>query len=137
MKSIVVGYDGSEQAEPALDRAAELGRTGASVTVVTAVGLGIHGVTGRSMGARDEDEVARQSEALDAGVAHLKAKGIDAKGVEGEGDAADVIIEAANEAKADLIIVGTRGLNAAKRALLGSVSTKVAHNAPCDVLIVR
>jgi nucleotide-binding universal stress UspA family protein len=132
MKNIVVAYDGSEQAEAALDRAAELGRTGASVTVVTAVGLGIHGVTGRSMGARDEDEVDRQKGVLDAGVAHLKAKS-----VEGEGDAADVIIEAANEAKADLIIVGTRGLNAAKRALLGSVSTKVAHNAPCDVLIVR
>jgi nucleotide-binding universal stress UspA family protein len=137
MKNIVVAYDGSEQAEAALDRAAELGRTGASVTVVTAVGIGIHGVTARSMGARDEDEVDRQKGVLDAGVAHLKAKGVDAKSVEGEGDAADVIIEAANEAKADLIIVGTRGLNAAKRALLGSVSTKVAHHASCDVLIVR
>jgi nucleotide-binding universal stress UspA family protein len=137
MKNIVVGYDGSEQAKAALDRAAELARTGASVTVATAVGIGIHGPSGRSMGARDEDEVARQSEVLDAGVAYLKAKGIDAKSVEGEGDAADVIIEAANEAKADLIIVGTRGLNAAKRALLGSVSTKVAHHASCDVLIVR
>jgi nucleotide-binding universal stress UspA family protein len=38
---------------------------------------------------------------------------------------------------ADLIIVGTRGLNTAQRLLLGSVSTKVMHHAPCDVLVVR
>ena len=37
----------------------------------------------------------------------------------------------------DLIAVGTRGLNAAQRALLGSVSTKVVHHAECDVLVVR
>jgi hypothetical protein len=32
---------------------------------------------------------------------------------------------------------GVRGLNALKRLVLGSVSTKVLHQAPCDVLVVK
>ena len=50
---------------------------------------------------------------------------------------AEVIIEAAKQANADLIVVGTHGHGAAKRLVLGSVSTKLAHEAPCDVLVVR
>ena len=48
-----------------------------------------------------------------------------------------MLVQQAREAGADLIAVGTRGLNAAQRALLGSVSTKVVHHAECDVLVVR
>jgi nucleotide-binding universal stress UspA family protein len=135
MQKIVVGYDGSDQAKRALDRAAALGRAGSSVTVVTGVATGIHGP--RSMGALNEDELREHRELIDAARDHLKAQGIDAHAVEGEGDPADVLIEAAKEIGADLVIVGTRGLNAAQRLVLGSVSTKVVHEAPCDVLVVR
>jgi nucleotide-binding universal stress UspA family protein len=38
---------------------------------------------------------------------------------------------------ADLIVVGSRGLNPVQRILLGSVSSKVVHRAECDVLVVR
>ena len=41
------------------------------------------------------------------------------------------------ERKADLIVVGTRGLGGAKRLVLGSVSTRLVHDAPCSVLVVR
>jgi nucleotide-binding universal stress UspA family protein len=54
-----------------------------------------------------------------------------------EGDPAEVIIEIANEQQADLIVVGSRGLTGIKRFLLGSVSNKVSHHAPCSVMIVR
>jgi len=33
--------------------------------------------------------------------------------------------------------MGTRGLGGAERWLIGSVSTKVLHHAPCSVLVVR
>src|SRR5688572_9180905 len=53
------------------------------------------------------------------------------------GLAARVIVEKAEEWNADLIIVGSHGYGFWKRAWLGSVSDRVAHHAPCSVLIVR
>ncbi len=54
-----------------------------------------------------------------------------------EGDAAQVIIEAANKNNSDLIVVGKRGLGFFKELLLGSVSSKVLHHATCSVMIAR
>ena len=54
-----------------------------------------------------------------------------------EGDPADAILDVAEERKADLIIVGNKGMTGAKRFLLGSVPNKVSHHAPCSVLIIR
>jgi nucleotide-binding universal stress UspA family protein len=53
------------------------------------------------------------------------------------GDAADAIIDIAEEQGCDLIVVGNRGMTGAKRFLLGSVPNKISHHAPCSVLIVR
>ena len=135
MQKIVVAYDGSETSKRALERAAALGRGGGSVTVVMAVSVGLHGA--RSMGALNEDELRAARDTLDAARAHLKAQGVEAHSIEGEGEPADVVIEAAKEIGADLIVVGTRGLSTAKRLVLGSVSSKIVHDAPCDVLVVR
>ena len=48
-----------------------------------------------------------------------------------------MIIEVALEHDADLIVVGARGLTGLQRFLLGSVSSKLSHHAPCSVMIVR
>jgi nucleotide-binding universal stress UspA family protein len=53
------------------------------------------------------------------------------------GEAAAEIVRIARESGADLIVLGARGLNPLKRLVLGSVSTKVLHDAPCDVLVVK
>ena len=53
------------------------------------------------------------------------------------GPAARTIVEKAEEWNADLIVVGSHGFGFWKRAWLGSVSDRVAHLAPCSVLIVR
>lgn len=47
------------------------------------------------------------------------------------------IVETAEQIGADLIIVGSHGYKQWERLLLGSVSSSVAHHAPCSVLIVR
>ena len=47
------------------------------------------------------------------------------------------IIDAANQMKADLIIVGSHGYNRLERILLGSVSDSIVHHAPCSVLVIR
>jgi nucleotide-binding universal stress UspA family protein len=57
--------------------------------------------------------------------------------VEGVGSPTDVIVQEAEESGADLIVVGTRALNAPKRLLLGSVSINAVPHAPCDVLVAR
>jgi nucleotide-binding universal stress UspA family protein len=53
------------------------------------------------------------------------------------GTPADEIIRAANELNVDLIVVGGRGKGAVEAILLGSVSYRVLHHAPCPVLVTR
>ena len=54
-----------------------------------------------------------------------------------EGPPRQVIVEEAERWGADLIVVGSRGLGAWNRLLLGSVSSAVVHHAKCSVEIVR
>jgi nucleotide-binding universal stress UspA family protein len=135
MNTVIVGFDGSEHAERALERAATIAGDGGSLIVVSAARLS---TLSRDIGTSpvDPGDAEAVQEALE------KAKGIMAgrgnvRFVESHGDPADALVRQAEEDKADLIVVGTRGLNLAQRALMGSVSTKVVHHAPCDVLVVR
>lgn len=54
-----------------------------------------------------------------------------------EGRPADKIVETAKEGAFDLIVIGSRGLGGIKEFILGSVSDRVADEAPCPVLIVK
>ncbi|VVA97322.1 unnamed protein product [Arabis nemorensis] len=54
-----------------------------------------------------------------------------------EGEAKDMICEAAEQMHVDLLVVGSRGLGKIKRAFLGSVSDYCAHHAHCPILIVK
>ncbi|KAG0447542.1 hypothetical protein HPP92_028273 [Vanilla planifolia] len=54
-----------------------------------------------------------------------------------EGDAKEVICEAAYKFQADVLVVGSRGHGKWKRAFLGSVSDYCAHHVNCPVLIVK
>ena len=73
---------------------------------------------------------AARREAAGAGVAEVET-------FARQGDAADAILDVAEEQRADLIVVGNKGMTGAKRFLLGSVPNKISHHAPCSVLIVR
>ena len=53
------------------------------------------------------------------------------------GAPADEIVRAANELDVDLIVVSGRGKGAVGAILLGSVSYRVLHHAPCPVLVTR
>ena len=53
------------------------------------------------------------------------------------GNPAEEIIKAASRQKADLIVMGAKGLGAIARFLLGSVSTRVVQHAKSSVLVVR
>jgi nucleotide-binding universal stress UspA family protein len=131
---IVVGYDGSEAAERALERATAFGGEDNRIVVVAAAEARAR--TGITEGAHlDPSEVERRRRDLDDAQAYLSKHGIEAETIEAQGDPGDVIVEAAKDA--DLAIVGSRGLNPLQRLLMGSVSSKVVHRAECDVLVVR
>ncbi|MFZ0378410.1 MAG: universal stress protein [Solirubrobacteraceae bacterium] len=135
MKRIVVGFDGSDHARKALARAAEIAN-GATVAVVSATSPSTFM---RDPGVSKEDpaDVEARTQALDEARKYLEEKGITGQYITGHGNPADVIVAEAEDSGADLIIVGTRGHNAARRVVLGSVSTNVVHHATVDVLVVR
>jgi len=54
-----------------------------------------------------------------------------------DGAAAEVIVEVAEQVQADLVVIGNKGMTGARRFLLGSVPNRVAHSAPCSVLVVN
>ncbi|XP_066317178.1 uncharacterized protein [Miscanthus floridulus] len=54
-----------------------------------------------------------------------------------EGEPRSVLCGAAEKHRADLLVVGSHGYGAIKRALLGSVSDYCAHHAHCSVMIVK
>jgi nucleotide-binding universal stress UspA family protein len=87
-----------------------------------------------------DDKLAMEQ--LAARILDVAAKQAEAQGVTAEtrllhGDAAAGIMQAAREAGADLIVVGHRGLSVLSAMVMGSVSEKVAHEAPCSVLIAK
>ena len=140
--SIVVGTDGSETAAKAVARAAELAAAdGSRLVIVTAyvpggqregvpedeVPADIRHVLTDRVQAEELAEASRQA-ALASGAPRVTVQAL-------AGDPAEVILEAAGDFLADLIVVGSRGLTSHAHFILGSVAASVAHHAPCDVLV--
>jgi len=63
--------------------------------------------------------------------------GIHVESVVGEGEPPNVILNSAESREADLITLGTYGRKGLKRMIMGSVSSGVIMNSPCDVLVVK
>ena len=137
MKTIVVGYDGTEASQRALDRASQVARAFGSSVIVTSISTRMGGAV-HAGGAGDPTDPPEAHESLlDAATAKLAEEGIQAESVLGMGDAADAIVELAEQRDADLIVVGTREPGFFERLMGHSVSESVQRHARCDVLIVH
>ena len=80
-------------------------------------------------------EHARLTEALESS---LPADGLRARGVVESGeDIAAVILDAAERADADVVVVGSSGMRGRKQFLLGNVANRVTHLAECTVVVVN
>ena len=135
MRKILLAYDGSPGAKRALELVAELAREGDLVTVVgVAEGTPLYGYAGTLPSEAEEEERGRQ---LEEAKTALLPRDFEVSLAQRSGDAASAILDEADKEGAELIVLGTRGLSAAERWLVGSVSTKVLHHARCSVLVAR
>ncbi len=142
--SVLVGTDGSDSSFRAVDRAALIARdAGATLVIACAYrpmsdrevrdaqnALGGEGY--KVEGSHPAEDVLR--DAAD------RARGLGATDVVTEaveGDAVDGLADLVVSKKADLLVVGNRGLNSLAGRLLGSVPANISHRAQCDVLIVH
>jgi len=136
MKKILIGYDGTESAWRALERGADIRVAGDQVGVIAVVAVATSGA--RTVAPSGAGEApAEHRIALEDACAWLAERGITAEAITAVGDPGTAICEVAERDGYDTIIVGSRNLRGMKRLLLGSVSDRVAHHAPCDVLIAK
>jgi nucleotide-binding universal stress UspA family protein len=141
-KTVVVGTDGSPTADKAVEAAAELARSwGSELHIVTAFRSPRSGM-GSATGVELVDSGAGHALAEEGAVAVGQAAierfgdGIAAEAHAAQGNADDVVLATAAEVGADLIVVGSKGMQGARR-YLGSVPNSVAHGADCAVLVVK
>lgn len=66
-----------------------------------------------------------------------KARLADISGEVMVGEVVETLVECASQEDFDMIIVGTHGTKGLEKVLMGSVASKLTHNAPCPVLIVN
>ena len=141
---IVVGTDGSETAAEAVRRAVDLAKlAGAQLSIVSAYApVSKRRVEGEQLDAPADVqyEIGPREDVnlvLDAAAAQARKEGIEVQTHPVEADPAEAILNVAEQTKADLIIVGNKGMTGARRYLLGSVPNNVSHHAPCSLMIVR
>lgn len=137
---IVVGYDGSELSEKALNTALSLARKNAEVELMIVtifnppVSMGSYGMYSEETIKDMLSEVEKMLEAVEDRFKVLpnKASTHLLQGLPGKR-----IVEFANERDADVIILGSRGLSQLKELFLGSVSHYVVQHAKCPVFIIK
>ena len=146
---VVIGTDGSEFSNVAIEACGQMIERGL-VTDVTIVAvyeaqapIAAEPVVVSSGYYQKLNDMAheRTIESADEAVKRLEAFTTEhpiriAKRVE-MGHPGRIIVGAARDFHADLVIVGSHGRGFWGRLALGSVSDSVVHNAPCSVLVVR
>ena len=142
MKPIVLATDGSPSAAEATLNAVELARMlGAPLVAVAVehVDVPSYGYFGYAEIFSELSKMEREH--VDATLSQAKAvateAGVDCEGVHCTGLVSEQICKVAQQRKAQMIVIGAHGWGPIRRALHGSVSTAVLHEALCPVLVVR
>ena len=133
---VVVAVDGSREGGKTVPAAIEIAtRFGSNVTVVH-----IREHTKYEGSDVDLGPDISAEELVEAVADRFREAGVEVGSVVervGPGDTPQRIVAVAEEANADLLVMGTRGMTELKSMLLGGVANKVVHHAHCPVLLVR
>lgn len=136
--SIILAADGSEHSYRAAEQAAELAHFSDHCTVTILFVPSRDKSRGAALQAERLAAVQRErQEKLGRHEALFKEKGIPYTILVKDGDPGPAIVKYANDHKADLVILGSRGLNNLQQFVLGSVSHKVMKRTNCPVMIVK
>jgi nucleotide-binding universal stress UspA family protein len=135
MKKILVGFDGSEGSEMALNKAMALVDEYGELILLAVVP---NPAEKTFLDIEMYKNMKKKAESLisDA-VTDIGSHDYTITGMVEEGDAAAVIIDIANKLDVDLIVLGSRGTSTIGRYLLGSVANKVVQYAHKPVMVVR
>lgn len=140
---ILVAVDGSAFADRALKYGVDLAkRYSAKLIVVHVVLRRFYAVTPSEAGVLATTVFVKEMEAegreiINRADAYVKGEGVDHECRLLQGVPAEEIVKVADSEKADLIVIGSRGLTEVRAFLLGSISDKISHHAKCPVLIVK
>lgn len=148
VRNVLVGYDGSEAADRALDQFISLPFKSIEHVIVCAAydvhaplssGLAPLMLREAELAFDEATEVART--AAEAAVARaagrLREHGLDTETTVVRGRARDVLATMARDRGADLVVVGSRGVSAIERFLLGSTSAALVGAPVTSVLVGR
>jgi len=140
---ILVALDGSEFSLKALEFAIDIAKKYRSQLVLVHVVMRqIYAINPPEAGIIAGTAIVRELETegraiLAKGEETVRSQGLSVEVRLRQGVPAEELLRAAVDEKADLIVLGSRGLSQVKAFLLGSVSDKVSHHAKCPTLIVR
>jgi nucleotide-binding universal stress UspA family protein len=135
-RTIGVAYDGSDQARVALHAAAAMARSsGATVEVIDVVDVvSEFGGWAAAWSYGEVLEAERAAARAQVDDARATLSDVDSIGSVREGGAADRLVDATDHL--DLLVIGSRNYGPLRRALLGTVSGRVAERARCPVIVV-
>lgn len=136
-RSILVGYDGSTQAEKAAALALSMAEAKDSKVLLFAVARPPEPATSVEVHAVLDDAREHYQEGFDRIVARAREKGISIETEVAVGHPAEQIIHRAETGKIDLVILGRRGTSLFEKWILGSVSERVLRYAHCPVMVIR
>jgi len=139
-KKLLVATDLDEAAAPVMQRARSLARSyGAELVLLYVLEHLPHDVPADVVPPEGRDETEYLIEETDKRLAAVAAR----HGLEGcprrvaTGGLKHALFEAAEEERADLIVIGTHGRQGIQRLLGRSPANAALHGAPCDVLVVK
>ena len=135
MRKILVGFDGSEGSEHALNRAITLiEEFGELILLAVIPSIDEKSFVDKNMYNRLKEKAENL---IDETLRDLGEQDFEITGLIKDGDPASVIIDTSNELKVDLIVLGSKGSSELGNYPLGSVANKVVQYAAKPVMVVR